>query len=169
MKSFQFRLATLLQLRKREEERCLKALAAAQKIFQIEMEKRAKLMQALEDALTRREKLSEQTGAPEAYRIENDFIVGTKVRIIQATTLANRAHKASQKAMQTYLAARRQTMVLQKLEEKERLAHKALASKRDQRKSDELSSIRAARSLIAEREQQDLLESLGELESEDVA
>lgn len=146
MKKFQFRLDTVLKLRKKKEDLALQEFAKAQRAYQSEIHNRAFLMQRLEQALERREKLGVTEVSSVAFKTEEDFISGTKQRIIQAGQAILRAHRSLQKAMSNYLHFKKQTMVLEKLEETQFAKFKEQLRKREERELDDLTIMR--RSLL---------------------
>jgi flagellar export protein FliJ len=125
------------------EEEALRALGAAQRAYQQELAHKARLLQQLEDSLIRRESLGIEPVGPVAFQLEQDFIVGTKQRLIKADQAILRASKAVEKALRAYLAARRQTKMMDTLREKDFVEWRKAAAKREQLEMDDLSIMRA--------------------------
>jgi len=142
MRKFQFRFTTILNVRKRSEEAMLQNLAVAQRAFQAERQKKIKLLQELETALIRRESLAQIATGIVAYRTEQDFIVGTKSRIVWADQAILRATRGVEKALRGYLGARRQTRTIELIREKDFLEFKKALIKREQKELDELMIMR---------------------------
>src|SRR5262245_46098109 len=119
MRKFRFRFETVLKARKTKEEDALRALGAAQRAYQEELSRKAALLKRLEESLIRRERLGiEPVGAVD-FQLEQDFIVGTKQRLIKQDQAIFRASKAVEKALRAFLHARRQTTMMETLREKD--------------------------------------------------
>jgi flagellar export protein FliJ len=151
MRKFLFRFATVLRARKAREEECLRALGQAQQQFQLELERKRALQGALADSLLRREQLgSDAPASPLEFRMEHDFITGTKQRLIQQEQAIVRATRAVEKALRAYLMARRQTKMIETLRDREYAEHRKREQKREQREMDELTVMRSAREEAAQ-------------------
>jgi flagellar export protein FliJ len=143
MRKFQFRFAPLLQHRKNLEERELRGLAAAQREHQLAMGHKRELESALAGALGRREALGSDAPAPAIFfSVEQDFITGTKQRIVQAGQAITRAGRGVEKALRAFLHARRQTRMIERLYEKDYELFKTELRKREQQAQDELTVLR---------------------------
>src|SRR6185437_15444901 len=118
MRKFRFQFETVLRLRKNRENDALRGLAAAQRAYQVELERKVKLVSDLKEALIRRENLGAEAVRVEAFRTEENFIVGTKQRIVRQDQALVRASRAIEKALRAYLHARRQTRTIELLREK---------------------------------------------------
>lgn len=144
MKRFQFKFAPILKQRKTREEQALRALGDAQRAYQEELHRKQKLLFDLEQALVRREALgsSEPVGAL-AFRLEEDFIQGTKARMKRQDQAIVRASKIVSKALRDYLVARKQTRMMEVLKEKAYAEYRRELAKREQKQLDDLSVMRA--------------------------
>jgi flagellar export protein FliJ len=118
MKKFKFKFEPILVLRKNTEELILKELAAAQMAYRMEIEAKNSLEKQLEDSLQRRENLGQEPTKIESFHIEQNFIMGTKQRIIIAKQAILRASKKVEKVMKRYLEARKKTQQMEKLKER---------------------------------------------------
>lgn len=102
------------------------------------------LEEELQNALIRRQALGAESAAPaSAFRIENDYIVGTRQRIVQAEQGILRARRGVEKALRSYLAAKRQTRTIEILKEKASAEFRKEQGRREQRELDDLSVMRA--------------------------
>lgn len=118
MKKFKFKFESILLLRKNTEELILKELAAAQMAYRVEIDAKLSLEKQLEDSFKRREKLGEAPTSIEPFHIEQNFITGTKQRIIMAKQSILRSSKKVEKVMKRYLEARKKTQQMEKLKER---------------------------------------------------
>jgi flagellar export protein FliJ len=97
----------------------------------------------LSDALERREKLGIEAIGIDAFQLEQNFIFGTKQRIVQQDQALVRASRGVEKALRAYLHARRQTRTIEMLREKQYQEFRKALTKKEQKELDELSVMRA--------------------------
>lgn len=144
MKRFQFKFAPILKQRKVREEQALRALGDAQRAYQEELHRKQKMLFDLEQALLRREGLgsSEPVGAL-SFQLEEEFIQGTKRRIARQDQAIVRASKTVSKALREYLAARKQTRMMEVLREKAYAEYRRERAKWEQKNADDLTVMRA--------------------------
>lgn len=146
MKKFQFKFETILKQRKLREEDALRALGAAQRAYQHELNERARLVFELNLALKRREDLgspdrTERLGIIE-FQLEDEFISGTKHRITRADHAIARASRAVEKALRIYLNARKQLRAMEVLREKAYAEYRRERAKYEQRLQDDITMMR---------------------------
>lgn len=152
MKRFSFRFQTLLETRKREEDEALKQLAQAQRARAHELLRKEKILIAISDAYSRISAIGDsgaQLQGAEAFRVEQEFIAGSKVRIVQADQAILRASRAVERMMRAFLAARRKTRTIELLREKDLEEFKKAQAKKEARELDELTILRHGRSTPA--------------------
>ncbi|MGZ3707781.1 MAG: flagellar export protein FliJ [Bdellovibrionota bacterium] len=142
MKKFRFRFDTVLNVRRTKEGETLRGLAAAQRMHQLEVMRKNALLETLAQSLLRREGLGVQAVGPEMFALEQDFIVGTKQRIIQADHAIARAGRGVEKALRAYLYARRQTKMIETLYDKDYSQYRRDAAKAEQKSLDDLMIMR---------------------------
>lgn len=142
MKRFRFKLAAVLGIRKNREDDALRSLGAAQRAYQEEISKKAQMVSDLSEALDRREFLGVEPVGALAFKLEEDFIQGTKYRITRADRDIVRASRVVEKALRVYLQARRQTRMLEILNEKERAEFLKQRAKLEQRNLDDMMIMR---------------------------
>jgi len=151
MKRFRFRFEALFKQRKAKEEQALNSLGEAQRFYQSEIEHKNTLMRALGAGIARKEMLGDAgrvySGTSD-FQLEQDFIVGTKQRIIQAETAIARAKKGVEKCLRHFLLARRNTRVIENLKEREFEEFKKQMAKREARELDELITMRYAHEVV---------------------
>lgn len=142
MKKFKFEFSAVLELRKTQEKECLRNLARAQEQLQIEISKKEMLLQQLGKALERREAYGKPAARISIVQGEDDFIVGTKQRIIFSDQAIFRANKEVSKALRVYLAAKKKSLVMETLLEKAKLEYKKEASRYEQKTYDDINIMR---------------------------
>jgi flagellar export protein FliJ len=143
MKRFIFQFASVLNVRKLREDEALRCLSAAQSAqVAAEVEKQALIAQ-MEQSMLRRENIGKIPTPSSSIRLEQDFIDGQKRRIARQEQIIIRAQRSVEKAFRTYLSARRQTQMLEKLKERHLAKFKADSAKKEQRELDDLSVMRA--------------------------
>ena len=120
----------------------LRALGAAQRSYQEELEEKKQILAQLDLALKRREKLGVEATGIHAFQIEQNFITGTKQRIIRQDQAIVRASRTVEKTLRAYLAARRQTRTIEILREKDFAEFKKAVAKKEQKELDDLSGMR---------------------------
>ncbi|MDR3606759.1 MAG: flagellar export protein FliJ [Oligoflexia bacterium] len=145
MKRFLFQFASVLKLRKLREDEALRALGATQRALSAALEEKAALLSKLNESLVRREALGARGGSvtPEDFRVEQDFIDGQKSRLARQEQIIIRSQRSVEKAFRTYLSARRQTQMLEKLRERHLEKFKQDRAKKEQRELDDLTVMRA--------------------------
>ncbi len=152
MKRFRFRFEALYKQRKAKEDQAMNALGEAQRVYQAEIEQKNALMRELGKGIARREMLGDAgrvyAGTTD-FQIEQDFIEGTKHRIIRAEGIIARAKKNVEKCLRVFLLARRNTRVIENLKEKELAEFKKQMAKREARELDELITLRYAHEIVA--------------------
>jgi flagellar FliJ protein len=143
MRKFRFQFEAVLKVRKSREQDALAALGAAQRAYQLELARKQELQMRLGESLGRREGLGQETTPVLAFQIEQAFINGTKQRIIQADQAIVRASRGVERALRAYLGARRQTRMIEMLEEKAFAEYRRERARKEQRDLDELMVMRA--------------------------
>jgi flagellar protein FliJ len=143
MRKFKFKFDTLLKARKNREEDALRVLGEAQRVYQGELARKAGLEKQLEEGLIRRESLGARGTGISAFLLEQDYITGTKQWIIQAQQAIVRASRGVEKALRTYLHARRQTRVMELIYEKHYVEFKKERAKKEQKELEDFAVMRS--------------------------
>ncbi len=142
MSRFTFRFEALLKVRKIRQDEALASLGAAQRAHQEALVHKQSLVDALSAALLRREKLGEEPVGIQAFHLEQDFIGGTKARIIRAEQGIVRTTRGVEKALRAYLFARKQARMIEVLEERARKQFKEERAVKERKELDELMIMR---------------------------
>ncbi len=142
MKKFKFKFQSVESVRKIKEQQALRELALAQQKLQHEKNKKEGLLSVLESSLLKREKLNQEIVSPTPYEVLNQFIAGTKQRMMQSDQAIAKASRALEKVISSYLQARRQTRVMETLREKEYQEYKKRKNKLENKGEDEIYTTR---------------------------
>lgn len=137
-KKFRFRLEAVEKVRHAKEQEALRGLAHAQMKYQEALNHKQWLMEETESALKRRETLATTAQPVLAYQLENEFINGNKVRIVQADQAIFRARKFVEKALKEVILAKRAVKAIEKLREKAYAEFKIEVRKKEQKDLEEL-------------------------------
>ncbi len=143
MKKFKFKFDSILMLRKNKEELILRELVSAQAAYRKTIDEKIKLEKALSDSLLRRERLAQDPVKIDVFHIEQNFINGTKQRIIGAQKTVLRAAKKVEKIMQSYLSARKQTQQMETLKDRYFEKFKEDLRNYENKQQDDLSIMRS--------------------------
>ncbi len=143
MKKFRFKLETILKHRKRCEDEMLRALGAAQSAYQAKLAEKRVILREIEDALLRRERLGSEPTTINFFRLEQDYIDGSKCRLLIADQQIIRASRSVEKALRAYLHARKQTQMIEKIREQHFALFKKEQARREQSQIDDLTVMRA--------------------------
>jgi flagellar export protein FliJ len=143
MRKFRFKFDTLLKQRKSREELALRQLAEAQRAYHQELARKAEFEALLEKALVRRESLGQSPVTVTAFITEQDYITGTKQRIIQVQQAITRATRGVEKALRTYLHCRRQTKMMETLYEKHYIEFKRELAKKEAKALEDFAVMRS--------------------------
>ena len=142
MRKFQFKFQAVLQDRKRREEESLLSLANAQKKYQAELKRKSDLTSELNQSRERLQILTSNAVRIQAIWAEQDFISGTKQRIIQADQAILRTYRFVEKEMRAYLVCRRRSRAMEVLHDKALAEYKRDAVKREAKELDDLNTMR---------------------------
>ncbi len=143
MRKFRFKFDTLLKQRKSREETAMRQLAEAQRAYQIELAKKSELESQLEKGLVRRELLGQSPVSITEFLMEQDFITGTKQRIVQAQQAIVRATRGVEKALRTFLHCRRQTKMMETLYEKHYVEFKREIARKEAKELEDFAVMRS--------------------------
>jgi flagellar export protein FliJ len=150
MERFKFKFASVLKVRKSREDEALRSLSIAQKAHQNEIRKKEQLMNVLQQALARREQIGRAPELASSLYVENDFIKGTKHRMMQADQAIMRTKRGVEKALRFYLSAKRHTRAIEILKEDYYAEYKKMVSKEEQKKLDDLVIMRSHANALKE-------------------
>ncbi len=121
----------------------MRSLAGAQASYQEALGAKRDLLSKLGQALQRREELGGVSVSALAFQMENDFIGGTKQRIIQSDQAIVRATRSVEKALRAYLYARKQLRMIETLREKHFVEFKRELARKEQKNLDDLYTMRS--------------------------
>lgn len=142
MKKFSFKFEAVLKQRKMREEDALRALGNAQRAYQEELSNKSRLLSTLERSLRRREELGGDAVPALAFQLEEEYIRGTKQRLVRADQAILRASRNVEKALRAYLNARKQSRAIEVLREKAYEEYRRERAKLEQKRLDDLTVMR---------------------------
>jgi flagellar export protein FliJ len=142
MKKFEFKLSTVLKVRKKKEEEALMDLVSSRQAYQNEIDRRDSLIVALKESLKRREKLGKDPTFISEFKMEQDYITGTKQRIIQVEQSISRAKRTMEKFIGVYLQSKKQYKIIETLRDKAFHEYKIAYEKHLQKESDDFMIMR---------------------------
>jgi flagellar export protein FliJ len=137
-KRFRFRLETVERVRRAKEQEALRGLAAAQAKYHDALNAKRRLLEETERSLARREALAATSQPVLAYQIENEFIAGNRVRMVQSDQAIFRARKFVEKALREVILAKRAVRAIELLREKAYAEWKIQQRKREQKQLEEI-------------------------------
>jgi flagellar export protein FliJ len=143
MKKFQFKYHAVLKERQIKEKFALELLADAQHAYQTEVEQKLKLIETLEKSQTRKENLGRTPVQIQAFQAEQDFITGTKQKILQSDQKIFKAQKNIDRAMKQYIHAKRRTEIIEELKEKSYQEYRKERNRFEQKQLDDSLVMRA--------------------------
>jgi len=150
MRKFKFQFEAVERVRKEEQDSALRELARAQQKFRDVAARRHALQNDLIQSLLRREKLGAEPTEAAVFRLENDFIAGTKQRIIQQEQALYRASKVVEKTLRAYLSARKRARMIETLREKAYADWRKERAKKEQKDTEDLYVMRARMAALSE-------------------
>ena len=142
MKKFNFKFDRVLKVRKMKEDETLRTLSSAQGVYQEELNKKKYLLSELQKSLGRREALGAEPVDIVLFHSEQDYIDGTKSRIIAAEQALYRANKMVERAMRDYFIARKKRKMIEVLYDKSLQLFRKEEARREQREMDDLTVMR---------------------------
>ena len=142
MKKFRFKFDHVLKLRKKREDEALRLLAAAQAKQQEQIQLKNHYHLELDKAFKNRLTLGEALVSVLQFSSIQDYIEGTKKRIQFTEQAIIRAGRFVEKAMWNYLNAKKQSMILEVLFEKQYEAYKQAQKKHELKDQDDITVMR---------------------------
>ncbi len=142
MKRFRFPLESLLQARRLSEAEASRGLAEAQKKLQIEIEIKRALQSQLDQSLNERSDMGRFPTPASGFQFVQNYIIGTKQRIMKSDQAIFRANRGVEKAMRLYLQAKRLTRMIETLKDRALADFKFGLKKAEQKEQDELTIMR---------------------------
>ncbi|MBC7690451.1 MAG: flagellar export protein FliJ [Methylotenera sp.] len=143
MKRFRFKFTAVEKVRQSRQDEALRVLAQAQSMFQEATTFKNRLVQALNDSLLRRENLGREFTSVMAFQLENSFLAGQRVRILQAENFIKKASKNVEKCLRAYLVTRRELKMIEVLREKAFAEFRKEKNKQEQKVTDDIYISRA--------------------------
>ena len=153
MRRFKFRFEAVEKIRHNREQQVLRLFGSAMRDLERAKSYKQNLVNKLERAKEERESLSSRPARPADFALVDQYVVGTKARIIQSNNAIARAEKALEKARRVYLFARQQLKAIELLRERHHLEWKREVAKIEQKRVEDVVNSRAASKAAAQLEE----------------
>jgi flagellar export protein FliJ len=143
MKSFNFKFSAVLAVKKTKELEALRTLGNARRIYEIEVNKKLKLLEEIK-IFQEDDKIDSATRISISnLKLEESYIFGCKQRLIQLDQSLFRANRGVQKALQVYFKAHKENLSMEVLREKCYQEYRSELIKREQKQADDLGVMRS--------------------------
>lgn len=142
MKKFRFKFDTVLHLRKSKEDEALRALGSCQAKYQEQLQIKKFYLAEIDKTFAQKDALSNLTVGVSQFQAVQEYIEGTKQRVVFTDQAILRASRAVQKAMWIYFSAKKQRRILESLYEKQYQQYRETLKKHELRMQDDLTVMR---------------------------
>jgi len=143
MAKFKFQLESVEKVRTQKEQKMLEALSASQRDYLEKINAKRSLLERKQSAFEKKNELASRDASINEIRLSEDFITGLKSQIIKADQAIIRSRRFLDQAMRNYIVARKERMMIDRLKEKALEEFKVEQSRLEQRKLDDLITMRA--------------------------
>lgn len=143
MAKFKFQLESVEKVRLQKEQKMLEALSVSQRDYLARIQAKRDLLGKKQNAFEKKNELVSRDASINEIRISEDYITGLNSMIIKADQAIIRARRFLDQAMRNYIQARKERMMIDRLKEKAFDEFKQEQSRLEQRKLDDLITMRA--------------------------
>ena len=143
MAKFRFKLDAVEKIRVQKEQKMLEELANSQRNYQGRISEKRALMAKKQESFVKKNELLSRDASINEIRLMEEYIVGLKQQIIRADQAIIRARRFVDQDMRKYIAARKERMMIDRLKEKAMEEFKVEQSRLEQKKLDDLITMRA--------------------------
>lgn len=143
MAKFKFHLESVEKIRIQKEQQMLEELSESQRVYQAKIADKKLLLQRKHGAFEQKNEMASRDASINEIRLQEDFITGLKARIIKADQAILRARRFLEQAMRHYIQARKERMMMDRLKEKALEEFKKEQARIEQKKLDDLITMRA--------------------------
>lgn len=144
MAKFQFKLDAVLKVRKVTEDKALQEMALYQSKFQAAIQVKKDLISLRDKTLVAREELSNVSCTPVDYQILHTRLLGIQKEMLRADQSIVRTRRFLEQAIRAYIKARKEKLMIERLQEKAFADWKIEQSKLEQKRIDDMISSRHA-------------------------
>jgi flagellar FliJ protein len=143
MAKFKFHLESVEKIRIQKEQKLLEELSESQRVYQSKISEKRALLLKKQEAFEKKNEMASRDTSINEIRLVEDHITGLKARMIKADQAIIRARRFLEQAMRHYILARKERMMMDRLKEKALEEFKREQARLDQRKLDDLITMRA--------------------------
>jgi flagellar FliJ protein len=143
MAKFKFELESVEKVRLQKEQKMLEALSVSQKEYLAKIQAKRTLLEKKQQAFESKNELVSRDASINEIRLSEDYISGLNSQIGRADQAIIRARRFLDQAMRNYIMARKERMMIDRLKEKAFEEFRIEQSRLEQRKLDDLITMRA--------------------------
>ncbi len=143
MAKFKFQLESVEKVRLQKEQKMLEALSESQRDYLARIQAKRDLLGKKQNAFEKKNELVSRDASINEIRLSEDYIIGLNAMIIKADQAIIRARRFLDQAMRNYIHARKERMMIDRLKEKAFDEFKVEQSRLEQRRLDDLITMRA--------------------------
>jgi flagellar FliJ protein len=143
MAKFKFQLESVEKVRMQKEQKMLEILSESQREYLSRIQDKRDLLSKKQNAFEKKNELVSRDASINEIRLSEDFITGLNARILKADQAIVRARRFLDQAMRNYINARKERMMIDRLKEKAHEEFKLEQNRLEQRKLDDLITMRA--------------------------
>jgi flagellar FliJ protein len=143
MAKFKFQLESVEKVRLQKEQKMLEALSESQRDYLARIQAKRDLLGKKQNAFEKKNELVSRDASINEIRLSEDYITGLNAMIIKADQAIIRARRFLDQAMRNYIHARKERMMIDRLKEKAFDEFKVEQSRLEQRRLDDLITMRA--------------------------
>jgi len=143
MAKFKFQLESVEEVKLQKEQKMLEELSTAQRDYLSKINAKKELLAKKQVAFAEKNELLSRDASINEIRLSEDHIVGINVKIQKADQAIVRSRRFLDQAMRNYINSRKERMMMDRLREKAFEEFKIEQSRLEQRKLDDLITMRA--------------------------
>ena len=143
MAKFKFKLETVEKVRLQKEQKMLEELSLTQRAYQEKISAKKELLSKKQNAFLNKNELASRDSSINEIRLIEEYIVGLKQHILRADQAIVRSRRFLDQAMKSYIFARRERMMIDRLKEKALEDFKREESRLSQKRLDDLITMRS--------------------------
>jgi flagellar FliJ protein len=143
MAKFKFQLESVEKVRLQKEQKMLEALSESQRDYLARIQAKRDLLGKKQNAFEKKNELVSRDASINEIKLSEDYITGLNAMIIKADQAIIRARRFLDQAMRNYIHARKERMMIDRLKEKAFDEFKVEQSRLEQRRLDDLITMRA--------------------------
>jgi flagellar FliJ protein len=143
MAKFTFKLDAVEKFKIQKEQKMLEELGISQRNYQKKIAEKKELLAKKQESFVKKNELLSRDASINEIRLQEEYIIGLKQQIIRADQAIIRSRRFLDQDMRKYIAARKERMMIDRLKEKAFEEFKWEQSRLEQKKLDDLITMRA--------------------------